>query len=116
MKKYNNDFDKLGEDHEKLIEQILEDEEQLIFKHNASCKESVQIVEQEMQLLKEVDKPGSEVEKYVVKLDEILLNKIKKLETLRKDVHEFYKNIKTEEMLNTLFQQHQEAMGGDDDY
>lgn len=41
IQKYNSDFDKLGEDHEKLIEQILEDEEQLIFKHNASCKESV---------------------------------------------------------------------------
>lgn len=50
-----------------------------------------------------MDKPGSEVEKYVVKLDEILLSKIKKLEALRKDVHEFYKNIKTEEMLNTLY-------------
>jgi kinesin family protein 2/24 len=53
-----------------------------------------------MQLLRDVDKPGSEVEKYVVKLDEVLLMKIKKLEDLRKDVHDFYSNIKTEEMLN----------------
>lgn len=39
--KYLNKNDQLAEDHEKLIEQILEDEEQLIFKHNASCKEGI---------------------------------------------------------------------------
>lgn len=75
-KKYVNDSYLLGEEHEKLIEQILEDEEQLIFKHNSSCKESIQIVEKEMALLKDVDKPGSEVEQYVEKLDDILLMKI----------------------------------------
>jgi kinesin family member 2/24 len=73
QKKYNNDFNSLAEDHEKLIEQILEDEEQLIFKHNASCKDSIQVVEKEMAILKEVDKPGSDVEQYVKKLDDILL-------------------------------------------
>jgi len=62
---YRNDQDKFEDDHEKLIEQILEDEEQLIFKHNMSCKESIQIVEQEMAILKDVDKPGSDVEAYV---------------------------------------------------
>ena len=73
QKKYNNDFNSLAEDHEKLIEQILEDEEQLIFKHNASCKDAIQVVEKEMGILKEVDKPGSDVEQYVKKLDDILL-------------------------------------------
>ena len=47
-KKYGNNYDLLADDHEKLIEQILEDEEQLIFKHNSSCKETIQIVEKEM--------------------------------------------------------------------
>jgi hypothetical protein len=82
-KKYGTDFDRLAEDHEKLIEQILEDEEQLIFKHNASCKESIQIVEKEMAILKEVDKPGSDVEVYVEKLDKILMQKIEKMQELR---------------------------------
>lgn len=36
--KYANNIEQLGEDHEKIIEQILEEEEQLIFKHNTSCK------------------------------------------------------------------------------
>lgn len=36
--KYANNIEQLGEDHERIIEQILEEEEQLIFKHNTSCK------------------------------------------------------------------------------
>lgn len=53
--KYINKMSKMSDDHEKLIEQILEDEERLIFKHNTVCKETVKTVEQEMQLLKQVD-------------------------------------------------------------
>lgn len=56
-----------------------------------------------MALLKDVDQPGSEVEKYVEKLDDILLMKIQKMEELRKSVHDFYKNLKTEQLLNQLY-------------
>ena len=49
-----------------------------------------------MAILKEVDKPGSDVETYIQKLDGILLNKINKMEVLRGNVLQFYKNIKTE--------------------
>jgi len=82
-RKYKNDFEGLGEDHEKLIEQILEDEEQLIFSHNTQCKDSIKIVEDEMAILKNVDKPGSDVENYVEQLDKILLKKIKMMTDLR---------------------------------
>ena len=50
-----------------------------------------------MSILKEVDKPGSDVEAYVVKLDKILLQKIDMMTGLRKTLLDFYKNIKTEE-------------------
>ena len=113
--KYLRDPVKLGEDHEKLIEQILEDEEQLIFKHNQICKESIQVVEKEMSLLRDVDKPGSEVENYVEKLDEILLVKIKKMEDLRNNCLRFYKNIKTEQVMNQLYQQNQTNNASDED-
>lgn len=63
--KYADNVEQLGEDHERIIEQILEEEEQLIFKHNTSCKQSIKIVEEEMAILKNVDKPGSDVESYV---------------------------------------------------
>jgi kinesin family protein 2/24 len=56
-----------------------------------------------MAILKEVDKPGSDVEKYIEKLDTILLQKINKMEEMRGQVLTFYKNIKTEQQLNKLF-------------
>lgn len=101
--KYANDIEQLGEDHEKIIEQILEEEEQLIFKHNTSCKQSIKVVEEEMQILKDVDKPGSDVESYVEKLDKILVRKIDLMVDLRRNVLDFYKNIKTEEELAKLY-------------
>lgn len=67
-----------------------------------------------MAILKEVDKPGSDVENYVVKLDKILLQKIEMMTSLREQLLNFYKNIKTEEALASLFHEMQEA--GDDDY
>lgn len=56
-----------------------------------------------MKLLKDVDKPGSDVENYVEQLDSILVKKINKMHELRKSLLEFYKNIKTEQVLNQLF-------------
>lgn len=50
-----------------------------------------------MIILKEVDKPGSDVESYIEKLDKILLKKINMMTELRLQVLDFYKNIKTEE-------------------
>lgn len=50
-----------------------------------------------MNILKEVDKPGSDVESYIEKLDKILLKKIDMMTELRMQVLEFYRNIKTEE-------------------
>jgi len=49
-----------------------------------------------MAILKDVDKPGSDVVKYIEKLDTIILQKISKMEALRNQVVDFYKNIKTE--------------------
>jgi len=71
-------------------------------------------VEEEMQILKEVDKPGSDVESYVIKLDKILLQKIEMMTTLRKQTLDFYKNIKTEEALASLFHEMQEQYDEDD--
>lgn len=50
-----------------------------------------------MNILKEVDKPGSDVESYIEKLDKILLKKIDMMTDLRMQVLDFYRNIKTEE-------------------
>jgi len=57
-----------------------------------------------MAILKDVDKPGSDVENYVEKLDKILVRKIEMMVDLRRNVLDFYKNIKTEEELARLYQ------------
>mmetsp|Transcript_8455 Transcript_8455/g.14190 ORF Transcript_8455/g.14190 Transcript_8455/m.14190 type:complete len:113 (+) Transcript_8455:2758-3096(+) len=105
-----NNFDQLGQEHEQLIEKILEEEEQLIFEHNSSCKKSIKIVEEEMKILKEVDQPGSDVENYISKLDKILIQKIDMMSDLRKQLLNFYKNLKTEEQIAKLFHE----LNGDD--
>jgi len=74
-----------------------------------------------MAILKDVDKPGSDVENYVEKLDKILVRKIEMMVDLRRNVLDFYKNIKTEEELARLYQTMQEGIEnaegeGDDDY
>jgi kinesin family protein 2/24 len=56
-----------------------------------------------MLILKEVDKPGSDVELYVEKLDKVLIRKIDMMMDLRKQLLDFYKNIKTEEQMAKLF-------------
>lgn len=57
-----------------------------------------------MAILKNVDKPGSDVENYVEQLDKILVRKIEMMVDLRRHVLDFYKNIKTEEILAKLYQ------------
>ena len=59
---YANDTDTLCAEHEKLIEQILEEEEQVIKGHRRHIDDVVDLVKEEMTLLNEVDKPGSDVE------------------------------------------------------
>jgi len=82
-REYGDDTDKLCNEHEKLIEQILEEEEELINGHRKHIDEVVDLVKQEMVLLNEVDKPGSDVEEYVNNLDQMLLNKMEMISAMR---------------------------------
>lgn len=66
-----------------------------------------------MQILKEVDKPGSDVQNYVEKLDKILISKIEIMTNLRRQLLDFYKNIKTEEQMLKLFHEMQGDMNSD---
>lgn len=68
-REYGADTEKLCNDHEKIIEKILEEEEELINSHRKHIDDVVEFVKQEMLLLNEVDKPGSDVEEYVKGLD-----------------------------------------------
>ena len=103
-KKYGQDVDTLCNDHETLIEQILEEEEKLIHSHRGHIDEVVGIVKEEMTLLNEVDKPGSDVEVYARGLDRILLKKIQIISDLREKLLNFYSHLKTEEHMSKLYE------------
>lgn len=68
-RQYGNDVERVCADHEKLVEMILEEEEELINGHRQHIDDVVDLVKQEMMLLHEVDKPGSDIEEYVTSLD-----------------------------------------------
>ena len=64
----------------------------------------VGIVKEEMTLLNEVDKPGSDVETYARGLDRVLLKKIEIITDLRERLLNFYSHLKTEEHMSKLFE------------
>lgn len=72
------------------MEQILEEEEDLISGHRQHIDDIVDVVKQEMILLNEVDKPGSDIEKYVSSLDAILLHKLDLITHLRTKLADFH--------------------------
>lgn len=96
-------------EHEKLIEQILEEEEELITGHRRHIDDVVDLVKQEMALLNDVDKPGSDVVTYVASLDRLLTQKIQMIIGMRKQLIDFHTHLMTEENMSKLYQQQQAA-------
>lgn len=69
VKPQEDELVKIGQKHEYLISVILEEEENLIQSHRQHIDQMVELVKQEMMLLHNVDKPGSDVDEYVKGLD-----------------------------------------------
>ena len=102
---YGSDVDRICNDHERLVEMILEEEEELIGSHRQHIDDVVDLVKQEMMLLHDVDKPGSDIEDYVSSLDSILLHKMELIGVVRQRLIDFYTHLKMEENLQKLYQQ-----------
>jgi hypothetical protein len=56
-----------------------------------------------MNIINEVDKPGSDIEIYTSTLDKLLLDKVEKINTLRKRLFRFRVMLKDEEILASKF-------------
>ena len=78
---------------------ILEEEEDMINGHRQHIDDVVDLVKQEMMILHDVDKPGSDVEEYISSLDAILLHKMELISVVRSRLLNFYTHIKMEENL-----------------
>jgi Mg2+ and Co2+ transporter CorA len=105
----------LSEQHEALIEKILESEEVMISSHRKHIDDAVELAGQEMELLNEVEQPGSDIQKYALALDKILGQRMREIAQIRERLHQFYKDVKTEEVLTELFEETEnpEPVGGD---
>jgi kinesin family protein 2/24 len=101
---YGSNVDRICNDHEKLVEMILEEEEELIGSHRQHIDDVVDLVKQEMMILHDVDKPGSDLEEYVSALDAILMHKMDLIGVVRQRLIDFYSHLKMEENLQKLYQ------------
>jgi kinesin family protein 2/24 len=62
-----------------------------------------------MSLLNEVDKPGSDIDSYVLNLDRLLLEKEGKIKEIRQKLYDLYIKLKDEEALSNKFSQINES-------
>ena len=94
------DQEKIWSEHESLISDILLEEEELLEFHKRNLDMNIKDFEFENQLLNEVDAPGSDIDKYIGSLKELLRNKIHAVLELNDMLFKFENNLKKEKLLN----------------
>lgn len=108
-------LEELKDEHEVLVQRILKEEETLLSHHRSHIDENVELVKKQMGILNEVDKPGSDVERYVDGLEEILNFEMKKIMDLKNNVDKFKGFLKREATLSMQFYAEQEKENEDMD-
>jgi len=101
--KSDEDYNKLSQIHEELIDEILKGEDEFIDAHKSHIDNMVEYIKKEMKFIHEVDKPGSDIEEYTNNLDKLLVQEIKTISNLRKKLIKFHIMIKDENALANLF-------------
>ncbi|KAJ8560440.1 hypothetical protein K7X08_022300 [Anisodus acutangulus] len=82
------------------INEILEEEEALIAAHRKEIEDTMEIVREEMELLAEVDQPGSRIDNYVTQLSFVLSRKAASLVSLQARLARFQHRLKEQEILS----------------
>lgn len=82
------------------IDAILEEEEALIAAHRKEIENTMDIVREEMNLLAEVDQPGSLIDNYVTQLNFVLSRKAAGLVSLQARLARFQHRLKEQEILS----------------
>lgn len=111
-------LEEICNNHESLVNLILQEEEDLLSSHRKYIDEIVESVKKQMVLLHEVDKPGSNVDEYLSSLDEIMLGNMQMIQGIRKRVKKFERHLREEENLSQRFYESQrdEDMQQNDEY
>jgi hypothetical protein len=110
-----DDLQKLSVAHEKLINEILTEEEDFINGHRNHIDDMVDVVKQEMMLINDVDKPGSDIDSYVSSLDKLFQEKAEKIQNIRTRLLKFHRMLKEEEILAKKFTDYQNDIDMNED-
>ena len=82
---------------------ILEEEEDVINTHRQSLDMLVESVKEQMNMLQDVDQPGSDIQNYVTQLNYILSKNIRAMMSLQRKVEGFDKHLKDEAVLSNNY-------------
>jgi kinesin family protein 2/24 len=97
------DLQKYTTEHEKLINNILNEEDNLKKEHKEHIDEMVETIKEEVNGLNNVDKLGSDIKVYAETLNSILINQMYKIQKLQKKLFNFQNMLKDEEVLFSKF-------------
>jgi kinesin family member 2/24 len=90
----------MEEEHADLVTEIFTDEETLVAGHREQIHEMMNLVKEEMTALDEVEAPGSVIDDYVDKLENILAKKSAIIANLQQQLEEFKIKLEAEESLS----------------
>jgi len=88
--------------HEVVMNDILDGEEVVIEGHRRMIETLMELVKEEMNMLSEVDQPGSAIDKYIDRLDAILAEKSRVISTMQTKVDDFKAKLGQEEELSQV--------------
>ena len=114
--KINSDeeYQKISNLHEDLINNILAEEESFLAKHKTHIDDMVDSLKKEMEYIHKVDKLGSDINYYTSSLDKLLLEEMNKIQKLRSKLNKFRIMLKDEDALEQKFQNEQYDFETDD--
>jgi hypothetical protein len=101
--KSEKDLQEMSDSHEKLINLILTEEEELIGAHRGHIDSMVGIVKGEMGILHEVDQPGSDVDEYTSALRKMLDQKLECIMEMKNRLDSFASHLRLEEEISRKF-------------
>ena len=114
--KNDEEYQKVSNIHEDLINVILKEEDNFITEHKNHIDSMVKTIKDEMSGIHEVEKPGSNIEEYTDNLDKLLSKEIESIMNLKNRLNKFRILLKDESALANLFEDEEIIIGSNDDY
>jgi kinesin family protein 2/24 len=101
----------ISTEHQKLVEQILEEEEFLIGSHKTHIDDLMELAKQEMAYLQDVSKQGADIDIYVNNLESLMIKKMESIKLLKGRLRDFKSHLKQEQDLSKKFYEMQSKVG-----